>query len=223
MQNADPVRMPSVDLSDHSGARQAHAGPVHGPEVIRNWYAVYTASNHEKKIEQHLQMKEIETFLPLYAVTRRWKNRTTVKLQLPLFKGYVFARISRSEVGRVLEVPMVRYIVGNGREALPLPEAEIDVLRSGLHLRQVDPYAYLKIGARARIRGGPLAGLEGIVVRNDGRFRLILSIDLIMRSIAVHVEADELELLPDKKSIVPPMDCHLHKAPARKERLRLAV
>jgi len=159
----------------------------------RNWFAVYTASNHEKKVQEHLRMRDIETFLPLYTATRRWKNRTTVKVDLPLFRGYVFVRIACTESARVLAVPNVRFMVGDGRKALPLPDEEIELLRTGLHLRRVDPYPYLKVGARARIRSGPLAGLEGIVVRKDDQLRVVLSLDLIRKSIAVHVSADELE------------------------------
>lgn len=159
----------------------------------RNWFAVYTASNHEKKVQQHLHVHDIETFLPLYRVTRKWKNRTTVKLELPLFTGYVFVRITRAQSARVLAVPNVRFIVGDGRKAVPLPEEEIETLRTGLRMRQVDPHPYVKVGARVRIRSGPLAGLEGIVIRKDDQLRVVLSLDLIKRSIAVHVGADELE------------------------------
>jgi transcription antitermination factor NusG len=159
----------------------------------RHWFAVYTASNHEKKVEQHLQLREVETYLPLYTVTRRWRNRTTVKLELPLFGGYVFVRIARPESARVLAVPSVRFIVGNGHQALPLPDEDIETLRSGLGLRRVDPYPYLKAGAQVRIRSGPLVGMEGVVVRKDDQLRVVLSLDLIKQSIAVHVSAEELE------------------------------
>lgn len=159
----------------------------------RNWFAVYTSSNHEKKVQQHLQMRGIETFLPLYRVTRRWKNRTTVKLEVPLFTDYVFVRIARTERTRVLAVPRVRFIVGDGHRPLPLPDEQIETLRSGLHLRKVDRYPYARVGAWVRIRSGPLAGLEGVVVRRDNQLRVVLSIDLIQKSIAVHVTADELE------------------------------
>jgi transcription antitermination factor NusG len=159
----------------------------------RDWFAVYTASNHEKKVMQHLEMRNIETFLPLYKVIRKWKNRTTVQLELPLFTGYVFVRIARSESARVLSVPNVRFIVGDGRRILPLPGEEIEILREGLLLRRVDPYPYAKVGARVRISSGPLVGMEGIVVRKDAQLRVVLSIELIKKSIAVHVSADELE------------------------------
>ena len=159
----------------------------------RHWFAVYTTPNHEKSVQTHLRVRGVETFLPLYTVTRRWRNRTNVKLELPLFTDYVFVRIARMESSRVLAVPGVRFIVGDGRKALPLPDEEIEALRSGLHLRHVDPYPYAKVGSRARIRSGPLAGLEGIVVRKDNQFRIVLNIELIKRSVAVHVTADELE------------------------------
>ena len=138
-------------------------------------------------------MKGVEVFLPLYTITKRWKNRMTMKLDLPLFAGYVFVRIALTERVRVLEVPAVVSLVGNGRAPLPLPDAEIDMLKTGLRLRQVDPYPYLKVGNRARVRSGALAGLEGIVVRKDDRLQVVVSIDAIMRSFAVHVHADELE------------------------------
>jgi transcription antitermination factor NusG len=160
---------------------------------MRSWFAIYTASNHEKRVAQHLQMKEIETFLPLYSVTKRWKNRTTVKVELPLFSGYVFARITPTESSRVLQVPMVYSIVGNRREPAALPDAEIETLRAGLQGRQAHPFPYVKAGNRVRVRSGALAGMEGIVVRTYGSLSVVLSVEMIQKSIAVHVEADELE------------------------------
>src|SRR5215468_12413918 len=81
-------------------------------EQARRWYAVYTASNREKRVEQHLRMKGVEVFLPLYTITKRWKNRMTMKIDLPLFAGYVFTRIALSERVRVLEAPAVVSLVG---------------------------------------------------------------------------------------------------------------
>lgn len=110
-----------------------------------SWFAVYTATNHEKRVAQHLQVKEIETFLPLYSVTKRWKNRTTAKVELPLFAGYIFVRIAPTERIRVLEVPMVYSIVGNRREPSPLPQAQIEGLRAALRGGQVHPFPYVKV------------------------------------------------------------------------------
>lgn len=88
---------------------------------------------------------------------------------------------------------MVYSVVGNGRRATPLPDQEIETLRLGLREREGNPHPYVKVGSRVRIRTGVLAGLAGVVVRTDGHLRVVLNLELIMKSIAVHVEADELE------------------------------
>ena len=160
---------------------------------VQHWYALYVVSNHEKRVESHLRMKGVEVFLPLFTVAKRWKNRTNVKLQLPLFPSYVFTKIALNERVRVLEVPRVLSIVGSAGKPMSLPDREIEILREGLRQRLVDPHPYLKIGSAARIRSGPLAGLRGIVVRKDDQLRIVLSVDLIMRSISVQVDPDELE------------------------------
>jgi transcription antitermination factor NusG len=174
------------------------AGKVLSPgfaplDLTSRWYAAYSLSNHEKRVELRLEAKGIEVFLPLLKVVKRWKNRTTAIVQLPLFAGYVFVRIMAHERAKVLDTAGVLSLVGVAGKATPLPDAEVEALRSRFHLRPFEPYPYLKVGERARIRSGPLAGFEGIVVRKDDRLRIVLSIDLIMRSVAVHVEAHELE------------------------------
>ncbi|WP_263368796.1 transcription termination/antitermination protein NusG [Edaphobacter bradus] len=168
--------------------------------LSKHWFALFTASNNEKKVEKHLQMKEIETFLPLYTVTKRWKNRRTAKVELPLFAGYVFARFARTESFRVLDVPMVYSIVGNKLGALPLPDAEIEALRVGLIPGHVEPHPYVKIGQLARIRTGALAGWKGIVSRVDGGVRVVLTVKSINQSISVRVSADDLDLLGDNSA-----------------------
>jgi transcription antitermination factor NusG len=160
------------------------------------WFAVYTASRHEKHVDKYLSMREIEHYLPLYRTQRKWSDGSKVTLELPLFPGYIFVRIKRTERVRVLEVPGVLAVVGGtGREPAPLPEADIDALRSGLHLRRAEPYPFLKVGQRARIRSGALAGMEGVVVRKKNSFRIVLTVDIVMQSIAVEVDGNELESL----------------------------
>lgn len=149
---------------------------------------------HEKRVEQHLRLREVESFLPLYRSPRKWRNGLKVVLELPLFPGYIFVRIRRSERVKVLEVPGVLAIVGGtAGEMAHLPIAEIEALRSGLHLRQAEPHPLLTVGQRARIRSGAFAGLEGVVVRKKNSLRVVLTLDLIMQSIAVEVDGDELE------------------------------
>ena len=159
----------------------------------RRWYAVYTSPCHEKQVAEHLRIRDIEHFLPCYRSTRRWKNRSTVTVELPLFPSYLFVQGSRGERGKILSVPGILSIVGTSREASPLPDGEIETLRNGLHLHNVEPHPFLKVGEKARIRSGSLAGMQGIVIRHKNQTRLVLSLDLIMKSVAVEVDAADLE------------------------------
>jgi len=157
------------------------------------WFAVYTTPRHEKHVSELLKNRTIETFLPLYRAARQWKKRCPVTLELPLFPNYVFVRVAQRERGTVLGIPGVLSIVGSGRESWPLPDCEIDALRSGLHLRKVEPHPYLVVGDRARIKSGALAGMEGVILRKKNNFRVVLTLEMIMQSVAVEVDADELE------------------------------
>jgi transcription antitermination factor NusG len=110
-----------------------------------------------------------------------------------LFPTYVFVRIARQARGVVLGTPGVLSIVGSSKEAWPLPELEIDALRSGLLERKIEPHPYLVVGERVRIVAGVMAGVEGVLVRKKNDLRVILSLDTIMRSVAVEVNADDIE------------------------------
>ena len=161
-----------------------------------NWFAIYTSPRHEKRVGQYLNVREIEHYLPLYHVRRRWKDGSNVTLDLPLFPGYLFVRIDRNDRVRLLEVPgVLNFVGGTGRRPASLPEAEIDALRAGLPVRNAIPHPLLIAGQRARICSGALAGMEGVVVRQKGGLRVVLTIDMIMQSVAVEVDASELEPL----------------------------
>jgi transcription antitermination factor NusG len=159
----------------------------------RSWYAVCTCANHEKRVADQFSVRAVEHFLPLYESVRRWKDRQ-VQLQLPLFPGYVFVRIALSDRLQVLEVPSVARLVGFSGTPTPLPDVEIETLKAGLAggVRAI-PYPYLNAGRCVRIVAGPLAGLTGIVLRRQGKFRVAISIDLIQRSIVVEASAADVE------------------------------
>lgn len=160
------------------------------------WFAIYTSPRHEKRVCQYLTHREIEHYLPLYQVRRKWRNGLTVTLDLPLFPGYLFVRISREERVRVLEAPgVLTYVGGTGGKPASLPESEIETLRSGLSLRHAEPHPLLTVGQRARIRTGPLAGMEGVVVRKKNSLRVVLTMDMIMQSVSVEVDGRELEIV----------------------------
>ncbi len=173
-------------------------GPDCPPEspLAPKWFAIYTSPRHEKRVGQYLSLKGIEHYLPLYRTQRRWRDGSKVTLDLPLFPGYLFVRIDRSERVRVLQVPgVLSFVGGTGRQPASLPEAEIAALRAGLALRHAEPHTLLTVGQRARIRSGPLAGMEGVVVRRKNSLRVVLTMDLIRQSVAVEVDETELETL----------------------------
>jgi transcription antitermination factor NusG len=161
-----------------------------------NWYALYTSPRHEKRVTDQIDRRGISCFLPLYRSVRRWKDRRK-EVSLVLFPGYVFVRIALEDRLRVLQLPgAVRLVAFNGRPAV-LPDEEIESLRTRLTVAHVlEPHPYLRVGRRIRVRNGPLQGLEGIIVRKKDRCRLIFSIDLIMRSVAVEVDEGEVEFVP---------------------------
>jgi len=157
------------------------------------WYAAYTSANHEKRVDVQLGQRSVEHFLPLYDSVRRWKDRR-MKLQLPLFPGYVFVRLALPDRLKVLQVPGVARLVGfNGRPAV-LPDREIEALRTSLAAQlRAEPHPYLTVGRRVRIQRGPLGGVEGILIRKKNALRVVLSLDLIMRSASVEVDVGDIE------------------------------
>lgn len=168
------------------------------PQAIHfepRWYAAYTYSRHEKRVAEHLQRIGVESYLALYTATRQWSQRRA-QVELPLFPGYVFVRIPLAERVRVLSAPGVAYLVGARGEPIPLADDEVEPLRDCLSQKlPAEPIAYLSAGSRVRVVAGPLSGLEGVIVRRDGGTRFVVSIDLIMRAIAINIEGFDLELV----------------------------
>ncbi len=157
------------------------------------WYAVQTCANHEKRVWEQLGVRTVEAYLPLYASVRRWKDRR-VHLQVPLFPGYVFVHLALRDRLRVLQTPSVVRLVGFGGRPAALPDQEIEALRQGLtHEMRIEPHPYLKVGQRVRVKTGPLRDLEGILVRKRNGSRFVISLDLIMRSVAAEIDVAELE------------------------------
>ncbi len=160
------------------------------------WYAAYTCANHEKRVAEQLGQRAVEHFLPFYQSVRRWKDRR-VRLQLPLFPGYVFVRIALKHRLQVLEIPSVVRLVGFNGRPCALADGEVEALRNGLSWQlRAQPHPYPSFGRLVRIIGGPLQGLEGILVRKKGNLRIVLSIELIMRSIVVDADMADVEPSP---------------------------
>lgn len=167
-----------------------------------HWYAAYTLANHERGVAEQLVRKGVENFLPLYESIRQWKDRR-VRLQLPLFPGYVFVRIALSEKLAVLRLAGVARLVGFGARPVALSDEEMERLRKGMGSQlKMEPHPYVSMskGQRVRILRGPLAGMEGILLRIKANFRLVLSIDLIMRSIVVDTDGADIHPIEARSS-----------------------
>jgi transcription antitermination factor NusG len=156
------------------------------------WYAAYIAPRHEKASLRHLEVRSVQSFLPVYASARNWNGRRAV-VELPLFPGYLFVRIRSCERVRVLEVPGVLSIVGASGKLYPLPEGEVETLQRALNSRHLHPHPFLAVGRRVQVRNGALAGLKGVVVRQTRGMRLVVSVDSIMRSFSVELEPSDLQ------------------------------
>jgi len=165
------------------------------PDAETCWYAVYTAPRHEKRVAQNLSLRGLNCFLPTYRSVRRWKDRRK-ELELVLFPGYLFVQITRENRLQVLQVPSVVSLISVNGQPAPIPDREIEGLRRVLSSpARVEPWAYLAVGQRVRIHGGPMAGLEGILMRRKESLRIVLSIELIMRSLSVEVDLADVEPL----------------------------
>ncbi len=158
-----------------------------------DWYALYTFPRHEKRVAEQIERRSFTSYLPVYRSVRKWKDRRK-ELELALFPGYVFVRMDLEDRLKILQLPgVVRLVCFNGRPAAIAAE-EIEALRSRLSRGQkIEPHPYLRTGRRVRVRSGPMEGLEGIVVRRKDRCRIVFSLDLIKRSVAVELDEADLE------------------------------
>jgi transcription antitermination factor NusG len=172
------------------------ADGISGADQCR-WFAVQTRTRFEKKAASELREKHIETFLPLHAIKHKWSDRYRM-VQLPLFPNYVFVRIGAAQETRVavLRTTGVMKFVGGRQGGTPIPDAEIGALQT--MLEQGVPfqvYSFLNVGQRVRIRSGCLDGIEGILTRINGADSLVISIQLVQRSVAVQVNGYQVEPL----------------------------
>jgi transcription antitermination factor NusG len=152
------------------------------------WYALRVRSRYESTVVTHLHGRAYESLLPLYKCRRRWSDRFK-EIELPLFPGYVFCQFNPLNRLPILSIPGVVHVVGVGRTPIPIDESEIAAIqaavKSGLPSQ---PWPFLQVGQRVRIEYGSLCGLEGVLLDFRGRQRLVISVTLLQRSVAVQVD-----------------------------------
>jgi len=160
------------------------------------WYAVHTRSRHEFQVFDRLTLKGIEAFLPTVDRLRRWKDRKKL-VTFPLFPGYLFVHIPRraQDILNVLKVKgVVRLLSSVPGEPEPIPDQQIISLKKLVENKEeLDPYPYLSEGNRVRIKRGPLAGVEGILVEKLDKHLLVLSVDVLRQGVALKINASDVE------------------------------
>jgi transcription antitermination factor NusG len=177
------------------GVEQSQGFSLNAPYALneRRWFAVFTLPQNEKSAMKQLALRDVDAFLPTYEMVKVWKNRQRVRTVLPLFPTYLFVNIDCRQRTRVLQSPGVIYIVGHNHEDAPIADAEIELLRSGVRDRSLEPYRDLVVGERVRIKRGSMEGVEGVLVRKGNGLRFVLSLKLINQHAAIEVGAEDLE------------------------------
>lgn len=180
------MKLQSVDVPQQTGAP---------------WCVAHTRHQHEKTVSEMLVTKGFEVFLPLYESTRRWKDRHKV-LSLPLFPGYVFVRGAMDRRLPVLTTPGVHTVISQGDRIAVVPEEEIEAIRRTVEGDfSVEPHPFLHCGERVRVIRGSLEGVEGILTRKKNQFRLVLTVEMLVQSIAVEIDA--MDVVPiDERNLV---------------------
>jgi transcriptional antiterminator NusG len=169
---------------------------VNDSKDVTHWYAVHVKSRHEFRVYERLTNSGINTFLPCIKRLRKWNDRNKL-IEFPLFQGYLFVQtdnIFNVRMAILKTKSVVRILETLPGEPEPVPEEQILSLMKIIHAGvNLDPFPYLKEGQRIRIKSGPLAGVEGILVEKSGLYKLILSVDMLNQSTAVTIQAYDVE------------------------------
>ena len=180
-------------------------GAVALPEIVAHqyWFALTVKPRHEKMVAQSLRHRGLEDFLPLYSARHRWSDRIK-DVEFPLFPGYMFCRFDYERRFPVLTTPGVSSIVGFPNLPTPVSEDEIAAIRtvvsSGL---PIQPWPVVRVGQSIRIERGSLAGLHGILIRERDSLRVVVSLELLQRAVAVEIDRDVIcaaHAIPRKKT-----------------------
>jgi len=182
-------------VSTNSVQRASVEPPCLEAVTEKRWYAAYTCAQHENLVAQQLNTKGVEVFLPIVVAARQRKDRLA-KLRMPLFPGYVFVRMRLEDRLGVLSVPSVVRLVSFNGKPTPIAATEIEAIQtcmaSGLG---IEPHPYLAVGQRVRIRNGALRGVEGIIVRREKTYRLVVSVQLLQQALSIEVQSEDVEAI----------------------------
>jgi len=193
----------AVSRNPAAGASAAMVKQELHERITLPWYALRVRSRHEKSVFEQLGTKQYSAFLPLYSARRRWADRWKVLL-LPLFPGYVFCRFDAAARGRVLATPGVIDVVRLGSDPAPIDASEIEAIRLVVNSNvKAEPYPSLVRGQRVVVSGGPLHGVSGTLMQVRNGLRLVISVELLQRSVQVEIERDRV--IPSEQEFVRSM------------------
>jgi transcription antitermination factor NusG len=155
------------------------------------WFAIRTRSRAEKATEYAMQSKGYEPYLPMCKNRRQWSDRK-VEIEIPLFAGYLFCRFDPLRRLPILTTPGVVSILGNGKVPIPIPDQEIEAIQIAVRTGLAEPWPYLKEGDKIRVTRGSMMGIEGLLVKKKANWRIVVSLALLQRSVAVEIDADSV-------------------------------
>jgi len=171
---------------------------VIGATSKASWYALQVRSRKESYVASQIQGQGYECLLPTYKSVRKWSDRMK-EIEQPLFPGYLFCRFDFQNRRPVITTPGVLQIVGYGRTAVSVSDEEIQALQLAVASEMPkQPWPYLEVGQRVRVNYGTLSGLEGILVYVKGNHRVVLSVTLLQRSVAMEVETSWLSVVKEE-------------------------
>ncbi|HXU17634.1 MAG TPA: transcription termination/antitermination NusG family protein [Terriglobales bacterium] len=184
-----PVAQPFTARPDTSLLQFAS---LYNCQEVASWVAVYTKQHHEKRVAEYLLDQSFDYYLPLYLSKRKWSNNRTALVEMPLFPTYLFVRTTPRTRGRILRTPGVIGIIGRNSNDDAISDREIEILRSGLHMRHPEPHEFAG-GESVRIIAGPLKGIVGTIVGRKSCFRIVITVPMIQQSVSVDIAATEVE------------------------------
>lgn len=159
-------------------------------QITSRWYALHVKSRHEKFVTAQLEAKQYNVFLPLYRTTRKWADRWK-SVSLPLFPGYVFCHFEAAARSGVMATSGLIDVVRIGADPAPVETSEIEAVRLIVNSTlEPEPYPKLVKGQRVEMSGGPLSGLSGILMEVRNGLRLVVSVELLHRSVMVEIERE---------------------------------
>jgi transcription antitermination factor NusG len=182
LQNVQPARVKPEATSEMNASTM-------------QWYAVQTRSRHEKMVGRQLESRGFASLVPLTTQQRQWSDRRKL-VEMPLFPGYVFVRMvyGPDQKLQVLSTEGIVNFVGVHGQGVAIPDRQIDDLQTLLRAKvQIESYPFLKLGQRVRIRSGSLNGTEGILVGQESDRLLVISVELIQRSVSIRLQGYEVE------------------------------